>query len=124
MRAASIRRPPSTPRSRRRLRRPIRRVMWQASKTLIVIVLLLRWSTTAVQAAVVFRAESHDIAGSGANANPGEPAGAAQGDILVGMLVTDAASATCALPSGWTTLYSGTVTGNVKFAVGYIARGA
>lgn len=72
--------------------------------------------------AVAFRAESHSIAGSGANANPGEPSGTASGDLLVGMIVVAGTTAP-SMPSGWTTLY--TVSGGTSFraAVGWIARG-
>ncbi|HSX15667.1 MAG TPA: hypothetical protein VLF40_02665 [Candidatus Saccharimonadales bacterium] len=74
--------------------------------------------------AIAFRSESHDIAnGASGPVDPGEPAGAAQNDILVSLFMVTASSS-YSLPAGWTSLYSGTsATSQYKYNLAYIVRG-
>lgn len=76
--------------------------------------------------AVAFRSESHTIAATGANADPGLPAGSIQGDVWFGLIVVDGSLAAPSLPSGWTALYTltsprGTTSSGFKTVAGYIA---
>lgn len=70
-----------------------------------------------------FRAESHTITTSSSNPNPGEPAGTANGDFLLSLAFVDVTSTTLTSPSGWTDLYSGSVTSGFRFLVSRISRG-
>lgn len=56
---------------------------------------------------------------------PGEPAGAAQGDILVGAYVWTAGSTLTSGPSGWTQLFTGASTNTLfRYWIGWIQRGS
>src|SRR3990167_7393137 len=74
-----------------------------------------------VMAAVTFRSTSTNN-GSGTTLVVAEPAGAAENDILIAIMV-GGAGATHGLPSGWTQLYSGTLTSVFNGLAGYIQIG-
>jgi hypothetical protein len=71
-------------------------------------------------AAPVYQSYS-EVIGSGTTATPSEPSGTSSGDILVGLIVA-ANTATVGLPSGWTSISSGTAGTSFKWALGWIAR--
>lgn len=55
---------------------------------------------------------------------PEEPAGAAEGDILVALVATSETSTGPTIPSGWTSLSSGAMGGDGHYNLCYIERGA
>jgi hypothetical protein len=72
--------------------------------------------------AVTFRALSTGVNTTATgNSTDTEPAGAVSGDVLIAMVVADAAT-TIGKPAGWTQLYTGTQ-GGMDFEVDYIVRG-
>jgi len=75
--------------------------------------------------AIAFTNESHDIAnGASSPLDMAEPTGTAQGDVLVCVFLITGTS-TFSMPSGWTTLYSGTSAGSsFKYNLAYVVRGA
>ncbi len=72
---------------------------------------------------IAFR-NATSVTGSGNAPTITEPTGTAQGDILVCLYVADSGAAPT-LPTGWTTLYSGTSPADIfEHAVGYVVRGS
>lgn len=73
---------------------------------------------------IAYRSSSH-IVGTGTDATPSEPAGAAENDIFIAM-VHCAAAGTLGLPTGWTELYTGTdpFDGFFDYKVAWIRRGS
>lgn len=71
--------------------------------------------------AVAFRSAS-DQFGTGTDITATEPSGAAQGDILIAMIVAGA-TATVTIPSGWTQLYT-EGPNQMRYVACWIARGA
>lgn len=74
---------------------------------------------------VAYRSASKSTGASGGNLTATEPAGAANGDVLVALFAQDHTTATLNLPSGWTEIGRGTGGApNFSYVVGWIARGA
>ncbi|HSX06189.1 MAG TPA: hypothetical protein VLG92_00525 [Candidatus Saccharimonadia bacterium] len=73
--------------------------------------------------AITFRNETHSIATS-TQPTGVEPTGTVQGDVLVALFEVQG-STTYTAPAGWTTIFSGTsFSGQFKYYLGYVVRGA
>lgn len=73
---------------------------------------------------IAYRSSSH-VVGTGTDATPSEPAGAAENDIFLAIFHC-ASAGTPGLPAGWTELYTGTdpFDGFFDYKVAWIRRGA
>jgi hypothetical protein len=90
------------------------------------VVIVAKHAAGAAASAPVYQTASTSV-GSTQNCNPGEPSGTAQGNVLVGGTVVayTAPGDAPTLPSGWSSLYSGTSASNKFYwVVGYIVRGS
>lgn len=74
--------------------------------------------------AVAFRSASNSGRAAGGNLTATEPAGAAEGDILVAIWEQDNSAVTLGLPAGWTEVQRGNDGSAFAWVVGYIVRGA
>lgn len=73
---------------------------------------------------IAYRSSSH-VVGTGTNATPSAPSGAAENDIFIGVAHC-AAAGTLGLPAGWTSLFAGTdpFDTNYDYNFAWIRRGA
>ena len=74
--------------------------------------------------AIAYKSRSY-IAASGSSPTMSEPSGAADGDFLIGLFIVPFAVSSISVPSGWTTLFSGTGTNSqMRYNIHYIVRGS
>jgi hypothetical protein len=72
---------------------------------------------------ITFRGAGTPVVGNGGNATPGEPASSALNDGMISVAICDNAQ-TITLPSGWTSIASGSASTTFKYNVAWIRRGA
>jgi hypothetical protein len=89
----------------------------------ILLIALFHLFPLSAQAGVDFRSDVWSTVASSTSLNPGEPAGAAQNDILIYWFVVHGGSSAVSTPAGWTLLYDLPAT-SADVRVYWIRRGA